>query len=111
MYDLRFVTSWCADRGRDHGGWWSEATCSATCPDVEGAYAVVVGAMEKVCTILDVEFGDVFDRHEGLRRMSMEGQVDLFNTDPPYNVLYILITGPIQNITFSRIHIWKIWFR
>lgn len=41
--------------------------CSA---DVQRAYEVVAGAMEKVFTVLDVGFSEVFGSHEGLTGMS-----------------------------------------
>lgn len=81
-----------ADVPTEEGG--GDQPMQPSSADMEGGYALVVEEMELVCTIFDIGLGEVLDIHDSwlystsqvLTGTSLEGLLDPFCTDPPYNV-------------------------
>lgn len=67
----------------------------------DDANAVVAGVMEKVFEIWDVGLDNALDRYEDVTGGSLQGQVHLLYSDPPYNV------RSIQNRSSSDYDVWS----
>lgn len=86
-----------------------EGSVPPSSAEEEDGYAVVSGAMENVCTLLDDGFDDVFDSYEDVMGCRWRGRLRYCVLIRP-RIRDLFRTRPTRTLTSSPIQIWRTWF-